>query len=124
MRTSGDWNNDMRHGWGRLVWADGNTYEGGWKNDNISPGTKGLGVFAFLPLSICLCLCLRLRLRLRQRTYCMLESHFQPITRIHYSHQFKVEHHHGQRREWAATIPPATPPEQTRLVHKASLIRM
>ena len=30
--------------WGkiRLVWADGNTYEGGWKNDNISPGTKGL----------------------------------------------------------------------------------
>ena len=26
----------------RLAWADGNTYEGGWKNDNISPGTKGL----------------------------------------------------------------------------------
>ena len=26
------------------VWADGNTYEGGWKNDNISPGTKGLGM--------------------------------------------------------------------------------
>lgn len=32
----------MRHGWGKLVWADGNTYEGGWRNDNISPGTKGL----------------------------------------------------------------------------------
>ena len=38
----------MRHGYGRLVWSDGNTYEGGWKNDNISPGTKGLGV--------CLCI--------------------------------------------------------------------
>ena len=73
--TAGEWQNDMRHGWGRLreyyftfafqswmvcpqaclccadpvmvncaVWADGNTYEGGWKNDNISPGTKGLGM--------------------------------------------------------------------------------
>jgi hypothetical protein len=41
-KYEGQWNDDMRHGWGRLVWADGNTFEGGWKNDNIAPGTKGI----------------------------------------------------------------------------------
>ena len=44
----------MRHGYGRLVWSDGNTYEGGWKNDNISPGTKGLGVRLCISEGLCL----------------------------------------------------------------------
>jgi hypothetical protein len=26
----GEWRGDMRHGWGRLRWADGGMYQGSW----------------------------------------------------------------------------------------------
>jgi hypothetical protein len=30
---NGDWDHDLRSGWGTLSYADGRTYEGSWAND-------------------------------------------------------------------------------------------
>jgi len=29
-KYTGDWNNDLKHGFGEYVWPDGDSYEGDW----------------------------------------------------------------------------------------------
>lgn len=41
--ADGDWVNDKRHGWGKMTFVRGLTYEGEWNNDK----TEGFGVCVY-----------------------------------------------------------------------------